>query len=208
MRLRIKDDVRLKLTYPAGLSKAKAISWAVGQSEWIERQLAALPPAEPFAPGAIIPLEGHDTKLMWLEKAPRAPRLESGALIAGGPGSSFSARIERYLKRRAVELLSQETAEFSAALGVAPKSVSVGDASTRWGSCSSTRRIRYSWRLVLAPAEARRYVVAHEVAHLKELNHGPEFKRIERELYGEDVGAAKALLRNIGPRLRRLGLGG
>jgi len=104
--------------------------------------------------------------------------------------------------------LSQETADFSSVLGVTPKSVSVGDASTRWGSCSSTGRIRYSWRLILAPAEARRYVVAHEVAHLKELNHGPAFKRIERELYGDEVAAAKALLRSVGPRLRRLGLSG
>ena len=208
MRLRIKDGAQLKLTYPARLSRSKALSWAAGQAQWVEEQLASLMPAEPFVPGAVIPVEGQELRLIWLEKEPRAPRFQSGTIVAGGPISSFSGRIERFLKKRAVELLSQETADFSSVLGVTPKSVSVGDASTRWGSCSSTGRIRYSWRLILAPAEARRYVVAHEVAHLKELNHGPAFKRIERELYGDEVAAAKALLRSVGPRLRRLGLSG
>jgi hypothetical protein len=208
MRLRIKDGAQLKLTYPAGLSKSQALSWAAEQAQWVEAQLASLAPAEPFVPGATIPLEGEDVKLIWLERAPRSACLQSGTLVAGGPSSSFAGRIEQFLKKRARALLSQETTEFSVALGVIPKSVSVGDASTRWGSCSSTGRIRYSWRLILAPAEARRYVVAHEVAHLKELNHGPAFKRIERELYGPDIAAAKTLLRRIGPRLRRLGLPG
>jgi len=63
-----------------------------------------------------------------------------------------------------------------------------------------------SWRLILAPLEVRRYVAAHEVAHLVHLNHGPEFKALEVSLFGPDVSLAKAQLRSIGPRLRRIGL--
>jgi predicted metal-dependent hydrolase len=83
--------------------------------------------------------------------------------------------------------------------------VSVGDAGSRWGSCSSQGRIRLSWRLILAPPDVRRYVVAHEVAHLRHLNHGAEFKALEARLFGAGVAAAKAELRRLGPRLRRLG---
>ena len=107
--------------------------------------------------------------------------------------------------RNWIKIMSAEVAEFSALAGMAVGEVSVGDAGTRWGSCSSTGRIRLSWRLILAPPEVRRYVVAHEVAHLKHLDHGAKFKALEAELFGPGLSEAKAILRRIGPRLRRIG---
>jgi predicted metal-dependent hydrolase len=101
----------------------------------------------------------------------------------------------------------RETQEIAALAGKSVRSVTVGDAETRWGSCSSQGRIRYSWRLILAPPEARRYVVAHEVAHLVHLNHGAEFKSLERRLFGDETGPARELLRRCGPRLKRIGRG-
>ena len=77
--------------------------------------------------------------------------LSDGVLRAGGPEFGFARRIELFLKRRALDLLSREVAEFAAAAGVAAASVTVGDAGTRWGSCSSRGAIRFSWRLILAP---------------------------------------------------------
>ena len=103
-------------------------------------------------------------------------------------------------------MLSRETAEAAGRAGVTLKSVSVGDAGTRWGSCSSAGRIRYSWRLILAPPEARRYVVAHEVAHLIHMDHGPKFKALERSLFDGDADSARLLLRRVGARLKRVGL--
>lgn len=206
MRLRFDDKCGIvKLTYPLGTSKPTVLAWVRDQKEWVEQQLLCRLPPEPFVPGAIIPLGDDEVELSWNEAAPRAPRLLSGKLTSGGPLHGFAGRIECFLKRFALELLSSETANIAAAAGIRPKSVSVGDATTRWGSCSSSKRIRYSWRLIFAPAEVRRYVVAHEVAHLIHLNHGPEFKAIERQLFGGDVAAARALLRWVGPRLRRLG---
>jgi predicted metal-dependent hydrolase len=128
-----------------------------------------------------------------------------GELRSGGPREGFPRRIETYLRRHALERMSREVAEFATAAGVSPRSVTIGDAGTRWGSCSSQGRIRLSWRLILAPPNVRRYVVAHEVAHLVHLNHGREFKALEARLFGPDVAEAKAALRRAGPRLRRLG---
>ena len=207
-RMRLRFDERngtLKLTYPRGMAKRTALNWAAAQKEWVEKQLRAVLPAEPFVPSALIPIAGEEVELCWSEHARRTPQLAHGKLVCGGPSEGFSSRIERFLKRYALELLSSETTEFAALAGVTPASASVGDAGTRWGSCSSARRIRYSWRLVFAPSEARRFVVAHEVAHLVHLNHGAEFKALERKLCGGDVAAARALLRRVGPRLRRLG---
>lgn len=207
-RIRLRFDERngfLKLTYPHGMTKRTALNWAASQKGWVERQLRSILPPEPFDPGAVIPLGDEQIELCWSESASRVPKLEFGKLISGGPIDGFPGRIERFLKRQAIDLLSLETAEFAAKAGIAPVSVNIGDAGTRWGSCSSTKRIRYSWRLVFAPAEARRFVVAHEVAHLIHLDHSREFKALEQKLYEGDVAAARALLRRVGPRLRRLG---
>jgi predicted metal-dependent hydrolase len=207
MRLRL-DEKRsvLKLTGPLRMNRKAALQWAAEQREWVQSQIEAMLPAEPFVPGAIIPLEGEDIRLEWSETGRRTPKLESGRLVCSGPPEGFARRIEAFLKRRALDILSEETADAAGRAGVTLKAVAVGDADTRWGSCSSTGRIRYSWRLILAPPDARKYVVAHEVAHLVHMDHGPRFKALERQLFEGDTDAARLLLRRVGSRLKRVGL--
>jgi hypothetical protein len=133
--------------------------------------------------------------------------IAGGELRCGGPETGLARRIELFLKKRALDIMSREVAEFAEMAGVVARSVSVGDAGSRWGSCSSQGRIRLSWRLILAPSPVRRFVVAHEVAHLAHLDHGPEFKALEARLFGPGLAQAKASLRRLGPRLRRVGRG-
>ena len=146
-------------------------------------------------------------RIAWQEAWPRTPVLADGELRCGGPIDALPRRIETFLKRRARDTLSSDIAEFAAAAGATPRSVTIGDAATRWGSCSAEGRIRMSWRLIFAPPEVRRYVTAHEVAHLVHLNHGPQFKALEARLFGPGLAEAKASLRRVGPRLRRIGRG-
>jgi predicted metal-dependent hydrolase len=207
-RLRLRFDSAsgtLKLTCPWRQSRRSALAWALDQRAWIEAQMARAPAGEPFRLGASFPLEGREVRLVWQEDWPRTPCLDGDELRCGGPEAGVAARVEAFLKRRARQTMSEDIAGFAAKVGVQPAAVTVGDAATRWGSCSSSRRIRMSWRLILAPPEVRRYVAAHEVAHLVHLNHGPEFKALEAALYGPGVAAAKAELRRIGPRLRIIG---
>lgn len=209
-RLRLRLDEKrgvLKLTGPLRMNRKAALDWAAEQHEWVRTQIGAMLPDEPLAPGACIPLEGREVELAWDERSARKPRLEGGRLICGGPPEGFARRIELFLKRRALDTLSRETMEFAHRAGVSVRSVTVGDADTRWGSCSSSGRIRYSWRLILAPPVARRYVAAHEVAHMRHMNHGPQFKRLERELFEGNIEEARLLLGSVGRRLRRIGRG-
>ncbi|HEY4070320.1 MAG TPA: YgjP-like metallopeptidase domain-containing protein [Sphingomicrobium sp.] len=209
-RLRLRFDEAagtLKLTCPWRTSRRAALAWALDQRGWIESQIARAEPREPFLPGAAILFEGCETRVTWREGWPRTPRLVDGELRCGGPEVAVPRRIETFLKRHARDTMSRDIAEFAAAAGVTPRSVSIGDATTRWGSCSSHGGIRMSWRLILAAPEVRRYVAAHEVAHLVHLNHGPEFKALEARLFGPGISAAKAALRRVGPRLRRIGGG-
>jgi hypothetical protein len=206
MRLRFDEGSGiLKLTCPPRTSRRAALAWALDQRDWIDAQVRRAPAAEPIEDGAVIPLEGEPTRLEWVDGGARTPQLTAGVLKCGGPQASFARRIETYLKRRALETMSLEVREYAATAGACAAAVSVGDPASRWGSCSSQGRIRLSWRLILAPPHVRRYVVAHEVAHLVHLNHGPEFKALEAKLFGPGVATAKSDLRRLGPRLRRVG---
>lgn len=207
-RLRLRFDEAsgtLRLTCPWRTSRRAALAWALDQRDWIELQLASAEPGEPFVPGASIPLEGCDVTIAWRADWPRTPNLVDGEIRCGGPATAVPRRVEAFLKRRARDTMSLDIAGYSAAAGVSPRSVTIGDASTRWGSCSSQGRIRMNWRLIFAPQKVRRYVAAHEVAHLVHLNHGPQFKALEAKLFGPGIAQAKADLRRIGPRLRRIG---
>jgi predicted metal-dependent hydrolase len=207
-RLRLRyDEVRgvLKLTCPASMSRRKAVAWALDQRDWIDAQIKRAEQPQPFVAGSTIPVAGEEVRLIWDPDAPRTPQVAPGELRCGGPEGGFERRIETYLKKLALQTMSAEVAEYAQKAQVRPSSVSVGDAGARWGSCSSERRIRLSWRLILAPPAARRYVVAHEVAHLVHLDHSPDFKRVEAQLYGPGLASAKAELRLVGPRLRLFG---
>ncbi|MGH6705293.1 MAG: M48 family metallopeptidase [Sphingomicrobium sp.] len=206
LRLRL-DEARglLTLTCPRRVSRRTALDWAQRQSGWVEAQLARIAAGEPFLPGGLIPFKGSQLRLQWAESMPRTPRLAGDLLICGGPAAAFPGRIERFLRLQARAELSAETADAAERAGVSVRSVSVGDATSRWGSCSASGAIRYSWRLILAPPHLLRWVVAHEVAHRRHMDHGPSFKALEAELYGGNVAAARAELRALGPRLKRVG---
>lgn len=209
MRLRLDEDHgRLTLTCPWRTSRKSALTWAVAQGAWIDAQISRAAPGRPFAPGAVIPVEGALRTIVWDPSAPRRVTLDEARLCCGGPQAGLARRIETFLKVRALEVMTREVAEFAALADAAAASVRVGDARSRWGSCTAGGDIRLSWRLILAPPDIRRFVVAHEVAHLRHLDHGPAFKALESRLVGPGLAAARAELRRLGPGLRRVGRDG
>ena len=208
LRLRLDPDKRqLLLICPPRSSRKAALDWAVGQRLWVDAELAKLPSGNPFEPGETIPFQGVETLLVWSADLPRTVRHQDGRLSCGGSRDGFARRIEAWLRRHARDLLSSDTAATAQRAGVTVRSVSIGDASSRWGSCSASGAIRYNWRLILAPPHVRRWVVAHEVAHRVHMNHGADFKAFEAQLFGGDVAAARSALRLLGPRLKRVGRG-
>jgi hypothetical protein len=205
MRLRVdRRSGAVVLTVPKRASRRKALEWAAGHRAWIEAQLAQIVPVAALAPGAELPLYGEPHLIAWHEAASRVPRVEAGRLVVGGPAENLEPRILRWLRRHAAELLARETREFAAKAGVAVSRVGVGDPLSRWGSCSSSGAIRYSWRLILAPEWVRRATVAHEVAHRMHMNHGPQFHALVERLLGADPKPACLWLRRHGAALHRI----
>ena len=196
---------RVRLTLPKRASLSSALAWANEQQEWVARQRARLAETQPFAPGEAIPFGDVTLTIDWDEARARTPRRDGDRLLCGGPREGLETRIERWLRREALRVLSEETAEIAERAGVKVTRVSVADPKARWGSCASSGAIRYSWRLILAPDFVRRATVAHEVAHRVHMNHSPAFHAVAAELYGGDPGSARAWLRANGASLHRIG---
>jgi predicted metal-dependent hydrolase len=206
MRLRVDHRTgAVLLTVPKRLSLKRALAWAAEQRDWIERQVASVPPRASIEPGGSVPLHGVPHHIDWAAERPRAVRVEEGRIVTGGPADTLEARLLRWLKRHALELLTRETQEYAAKAGVTVDRVGVGDPISRWGSCSTSGTIRYSWRLILAPDHVRRATVAHEVAHRVHMNHGPSFHALVAELFEADPTPARAWLRREGAGLHRFG---
>ena len=206
MRLRVDPRTRaVLLTVPRRTSERRALAWAAGHREWVEATLAELPEAVPIEVGGTVPLFGRPHRIEWDRARPRRIELRDGVLLAGGPPEGLEPRVLRWLKAQALELLGRETREFVDKAGVAMVRVGVGDPVSRWGSCSTGGSIRYSWRLVMVPDFVRRATVAHEVAHIVHMNHGPDFHALVESLLGEDPRPARLWLKREGAALHRIG---
>ena len=196
---------RVRLTLPLRAPIKPALLWAEGQKTWIEAQRARLPRPRPLVPGGVVPFGDAQLTIDWQEGRPRRIERDGDVLRCGGPGDGLSRRIETWLKREALRVLSAETAEFAARAGVGVTRVTIGDPRGRWGSCASSGAIRYSWRLILAPDFVRRATVAHEVAHRLHMNHGPEFHTLVERLDESDPDRSRAWLRANGAALHWVG---
>jgi len=199
-------QVRLVLPHKAPLSAA--LNWAEQHQGWIDRQKARLPEPWPIEPGMAVPIGDASYTLDWAQSHPRTPRIEGTQILIGGPIDVMSNRLLRWMKAEARTLLDQETREIAAQRDISIATVSVGDPRSRWGSCSGSGDIRYSWRLILAPDFVRRATVAHEVAHRIHMDHSRDFHRLAKELFGADHTPARDWLRHNGARLYWFGRDG
>jgi hypothetical protein len=197
----------LRLTLPRRGSAAKALRWASEQQEWLTQQVGKAVLPVDIGPGARVPLFGTERLIVWDPALPRAVRVEDDRLALGGPADGVGRRVERWLKAQALELMAEESRDIAARAGLSVGRVGVGDPRSRWGSCTATGDLRYSWRLVMAPDHVRRATVAHEVAHLRHMDHGRAFHALVDELHDGDVAAARAWLRREGRGLHRYRFG-
>jgi predicted metal-dependent hydrolase len=197
------------LTIPPRGSVKQAREFAQKNGAWIAARLRRLPDAMPFAHGTLLPLRGVSHRIDHRKSTRGTVWIETGAdmplLCVAGGAPHLSRRVRDFLKREAKRDLETASGTAAQALGVTVKRVSVRDQSSRWGSCSSTGVLSYSWRLILAPSFVLDYLAVHEVAHLIEMNHSRRFWRLVEKIC-PDIGRAKAWLDAHGADLHRYGL--
>jgi predicted metal-dependent hydrolase len=171
-------DGRVTLTLPAHVTDRKAMEFARSREDWLRAALSDLPQVDTVGPGTCLPVLGDELTLV--PGRVRAPRREGDALVvpAGRPAAATAA----WLRALARERLVAASDRHAAALGRRYSSLRLRDTRSRWGSCSSTGALMYSWRLVMAPHAVLDYVAAHEVAHLAHMDHSPAFWAVVAEL--------------------------
>jgi predicted metal-dependent hydrolase len=204
--LRIDATARQAIAIVSSTRRVKeAAAFAASRAEWICARLEALPRAFPLRVGRSIPLRGHLTQLAHLPRG--HARLEEGVppiLYAGGQDEAFGARVKAFLKRAAREDAAAYCARHAQTLGLGLPPLSIKDTRSRWGSCTSDGRLALSWRLICAPPYVFDYVCAHEIAHLRELNHSARFWALVDQC-GVDTRAAEGWLKRHGAGLHAIG---
>jgi predicted metal-dependent hydrolase len=202
MTLRLAPDgAEVRVTLPRWGRTADAIEFAESRRDWLEAQLAKTGRASPPEPGGTLPYRGGELRIEWAPSAPRRPVPGEGAIRLGGPEHSLAARLRRWLESEALRLMGEDIAGYCAAAGCPVPALALSRAQRRWGSCSGSGTIRLNWRLVQAPDEVRRSVVAHEVAHLVHFDHSPRFHAVLGRIYEGDLAAANRWLKQHGRTL-------
>jgi predicted metal-dependent hydrolase len=201
---------------PSSRSLERALDFARKERDWIAERLADVPKPVPLEIGSVIAYrgvehvvrlgemaEGARRRAIWIEEGGARPVIRVAARPEHAP-----RRVLDWLKREARRHIDAKVMAYAARLDVRPKRIAIRDTSSRWGSCSSTRSLSFSWRLILAPPDVLDYVVAHEIAHLREMNHGPRFWKLVEKLVPDCerpqawLAAHGALLHRYAPRVR------
>ncbi|MBL1257399.1 MULTISPECIES: M48 family metallopeptidase [Methylocystis] len=202
------------LTMPSRASIREARAFAQRHAAWIATRLNRLPETIPFAHGSLIPLRGVDHAVIHLPDRRGTVWTEERddvetplALCVAGQAEHVHRRVQDHFKREARRDLEDAVARHTSALSLPPRGVGLRDPVSRWGSCSSTGSLNFSWRLIMAPPFVLDYLAAHEVAHLVHLDHSPRFWSLARRLCPE-TDRAEAWLSAHGAHLHKYGAKG
>jgi hypothetical protein len=192
------------ITLPMRASRRAGLALLQTHEAWVAERLASLPSALPFLAGAAVPVRGVPHEICPVPAGRGGAWIEDQRILVTGQPEFLGRRVADCLKRLArQELTAQATAKAKLA-ELSPKCVRIKDTRTRWGSCAPDGTLAFCWRLICAPDFVQDYVVGHEVAHLRHMNHGRHFWALADELTPHRA-TASAWLDRHGPALLRIG---
>lgn len=198
----------LKVTVPGHVGDMEIESFVDRNLNWAAARMSRLPQKTVISEGAVIPFRGIDYHIASSGKLRGIVRpviAEDGKTVLKVPGdaASMGRKLLSYLKQQARDDLNAAVSKHAVQIGVRPRKIRITDTTSRWGSCSTTRTLSFSWRIVMAPPEVLNYLAAHEVAHLVEMNHSERFWKLTRELC-PDTDRQKSWLRIHGSKLHAI----
>lgn len=207
------DESGLTVNAPTRISKKMLESMLLERADWIITKLgewqSKQAPKMLWQDGEPLLYLGNRIQLCLTPDArSRKPQLEAGRLLIALPEPEntpvVSRKVLQWYRREALEDFTRRTQLLTNRIGVEVPPITLSSARTRWGSCNSRGEIRLNWRLIQAPPHIIHYVVAHELAHLKEMNHSPKFWAIVGKLC-PDYLAARHELKTMSSQLHRMG---
>ncbi len=193
-------NAQVVLTMPKFCSVKKAYEFVLSKQDWIIEHLAKIPKTKDFENNENISLFGKSIKIVHVANSHKATYLENDTLYVSGDVVFLHRRVKDYIKKQAKKEFFVLSVNFAKQIDCKIENVQIKDTKSRWGSCSSLNNINYSWRIALAPESVIKYLVAHEVAHLKHKNHSYAFWKCVKELY-PDASIGKKWLKTNGNKL-------
>lgn len=197
---------------PKRISQSHLESLIVLKADWIRKKLSTLKektlPAIAWQDGEQLLLLGNPVTLS-VETNARNKAVEylPGILHLALPNpddqSLIARKVLQWYKKQALHDFARRLEIFSAKLGVAMPQLLLSNAKSRWGSCNSRKEVRLNWRLMQAPPHIINYVVCHELAHLKEMNHSAKFWQVVASIF-PDYKAAEKELKALSAQLHRI----
>ena len=195
-----RDRSGVVITLPPRVGRNEALEFAKKSSRWIIERLTVELAARPLRAGTEILIRGELRQIRHAGSRRGTITLSENAVIVAGDLAHLQRRLIDWLKVEAKRDLVKASEFYAQAMGVSFHRLSVRDQKSRWGSCTSDGTLSYSWRLVLAPPFVLDYVAAHEVAHLRHMNHGRGFWRLVLS-HCSEASRAKTWLKKHGAEL-------
>lgn len=206
-RISLRIDPRggsVVVTLPPRAGRSAGMALLMSHAEWVADRLAALPERLLLVDGAMVPICGVPHRIRHVPQHRGAAWILDQELFVTGAPDFLRRRVMDFLRAEAGRKLSALVATKVALIEQQPRRLVVKDTQSRWGSCAPDGSLAFSWRLVMAPEFVQDYVAAHEVAHLKHMNHGKRFWALVDQLTPH-ADAAIPWLRREGARLLRIG---
>lgn len=192
------------VTLPQRTARATGMALLVNHAQWVADRLLALPQRVTFEDGVTVSLCGVPHPIRHVAQGRAGVQVEQGEICVSGDADFIPRRVSDFLRAEAKRVLVPQAIAKAALIGARPTRVSLKDTSSRWGSCTASGNLAFSWRLVMAPSCVQDYVVAHEVAHLAHMNHSDRFWSLVDDLTPH-TKPAMAWLRSEGLQLLRVG---
>jgi len=204
LRPKVSPARELHISLPRWTSHSRAMKFVLEKQRWLDRIFERAPEKVKIKPGDTITVFGQDYCLLQtcrgaISCAPGAEDIRP-LQITGQP-EFFERRARDKIK--AMFLVEVKNILKEVPRELRPSKIAVRDTTSRWGSCSSTGTISLSYRLAFAPPAVMRYVIMHELAHRKHMDHSPQFWQLARELYGPGMERTKTWLSKNGQTLHR-----
>ena len=197
-------DGRCILVLPPHASKRDALAFARRNAAWIRERQSRVPPKMALAPGTVLPYRGIERTIEHDAGSRDPVRLTDGRIVVGGRATGIETALRRWLVAAARTRIEAAVGILADRVERQPGRITIRDTRSRWGSCAANGNLSFCWRLILAPDRVLDYVVAHEIAHLEEMNHGPRFWSLVERLHGPWHADSEWLARH-GARLHRYG---
>ena len=193
-------DGKVSLSTPH-FAKAYQINAFLKEKEpWLRQRLSEVQLSVKVTFGTVLPFIGRE--ILVKRHVGRSVKLSDDKILVPEKSRKPAVQVEVFLKQYAHQLLSKRATRYAEKLGSSYSKLSLRDTRSRWGSCSDRGALMFSWRLIMTPTKVLNYVAAHEVAHLRHMDHSNHFWTEVENLFG-DYKKQQRWLRENGPKLHK-----